>query len=284
MEASSPARLYCLLVGGVLVIAGIIGFFYEASFDTGDSIKSEDVFGVLAVNGWHNLVHIAIGGLLLVAAGGAARGAALFVGVLYIALTVLGFIATGGDGIGFVAENGVLIDLVPGERRGQRPPPDPRPHRGARGPRHPEGGLRPLRHPRRRRLGARPKRRQSAFSPLVQARANLLGDPGEATGGLAASPQLEQHQGAAGDAAGRDRRRRAQPVPWIAQRAELRLRELLGPGGELLRGGLGDRAQGLLHPPGQLLGGLDRPQRRSKQLLDLAARTLGAQSFESSSS
>ena len=72
MEASSPARLYCLLVGGVLVIAGIIGFFYEASFATGDSIKDEEVFGVLAVNGWHNLVHIAIGGLLLVAAGGAA--------------------------------------------------------------------------------------------------------------------------------------------------------------------------------------------------------------------
>jgi hypothetical protein len=113
MEASSPARLYCLLVGGVLVIAGIIGFFYEASFDSGEALKSDDVFGVLAVNGWHNLVHISIGGLLLVAAGGAARGAALFVGVLYIVLTVLGFIATGGDGIGFVAENGVLVDLVP---------------------------------------------------------------------------------------------------------------------------------------------------------------------------
>jgi Domain of unknown function (DUF4383) len=113
MEASSPARLYCLLVGGVLVIAGIIGFFYESSFATGDSIKSDDAFGVLAVNGWHNLVHIAIGGLLLVAAGSAARSAALFVGVLYIVLSVLGFIATGGDGIGFIAENNVLIDLVP---------------------------------------------------------------------------------------------------------------------------------------------------------------------------
>src|SRR5215207_11678529 len=58
MEASSPARLYCLLVGGVLVIAGIIGFFYEASFDAGDSIKTDDVFGVLSVNGWHNVVPI----------------------------------------------------------------------------------------------------------------------------------------------------------------------------------------------------------------------------------
>ena len=113
MEGSSPARLYCLLVGGVLVVAGIIGFFYEASFAVGNEIVSEDVFGILAVNGWHNLVHIAIGGLLLVAAGGAARPAALFVGVLYLILAGLGFIATGGDGISFVAENGVLIDLVP---------------------------------------------------------------------------------------------------------------------------------------------------------------------------
>ena len=33
MSTSSPARLYCMLVGAVLVIAGIIGFFYSASFD-----------------------------------------------------------------------------------------------------------------------------------------------------------------------------------------------------------------------------------------------------------
>ena len=33
--------------------------------------------------------------------------------MLYLVLAGLGFIATGGDGISFVAENGVLIDLVP---------------------------------------------------------------------------------------------------------------------------------------------------------------------------
>jgi hypothetical protein len=113
MEESSPARLYCLLVGAVLVIAGIAGFFYESSFATGDSIRVDDAFGILGVNGWHNLVHLAIGALLLAAAGSAARPAALFVGVLYIVLCILGFIATGDGGIGFVAENDVLIDLVP---------------------------------------------------------------------------------------------------------------------------------------------------------------------------
>ena len=113
MEEATPARLYCLLVGAVLVIAGIIGFFYEASFASGDSIRSSDVFGVLSVNGWHNLVHISVGALLLIAAGSAARGAALFVGLLYIVLCVLGFIATSNSGIDFVAENDTLIRLVP---------------------------------------------------------------------------------------------------------------------------------------------------------------------------
>jgi hypothetical protein len=113
MEESSPARLYCLLVGGVLVIAGIIGFFYEASFASGDSIRTDDVFGILSVNGWHNVVHIAVGALLLLAAGSAARPAALFVGILYIVLCVLGFIATSNSGIDFVAENDTLIKLVP---------------------------------------------------------------------------------------------------------------------------------------------------------------------------
>ena len=113
MEESSPARLYCLLVGALLVIAGIIGFFYEASFATGDSIRTDDVFGVLSVNGWHNVVHIAVGALLLVCAGSAARPAALFVGILFVVLCILGFVATGDGGITFVAKDDVLVKLVP---------------------------------------------------------------------------------------------------------------------------------------------------------------------------
>jgi hypothetical protein len=35
------------------------------------------------------------------------------VGVLYIVLCILGFIATGDSGIGFIAENDTLIKLVP---------------------------------------------------------------------------------------------------------------------------------------------------------------------------
>jgi hypothetical protein len=112
-DNASPARLYCLLVGGVLVFAGILGFFYEASFAVGNEVVADKVLGLLAVNGWHNLVHLSIGAVLLLGAGAAARATAMAVGILYLVLTVLGFIATGGDGIEFVASNGVLIDLVP---------------------------------------------------------------------------------------------------------------------------------------------------------------------------
>jgi len=106
MEASSPARLYCTLVGGVLVIAGIIGFFYEASFSTGDSLVSDEVFGILAVNGWHNLVHLGIGVLLLVGAGAGAREFALGVGLLYTVLAIWGFLVV-EDGFGDI------LNLVP---------------------------------------------------------------------------------------------------------------------------------------------------------------------------
>ena len=114
MEGSSPARLYCLLVGGVVLLVGIIGFFYEASFDVGDEVIADEAFGTLAVNGWANVIHMVIGGLGLLAAGSFARSYALGIGVIYIVLSILGFIAVeSSDGITFVAENAVLIDLVP---------------------------------------------------------------------------------------------------------------------------------------------------------------------------
>jgi hypothetical protein len=94
MEGASPARLYATLVGGTLVIAGIIGFFYSSSF--GGPGKVDDVFGILSVNGWHNVFHIVTGAIGLLAAGYAARQYALGLGVLYIAVTIWGFII--GDG------------------------------------------------------------------------------------------------------------------------------------------------------------------------------------------
>jgi hypothetical protein len=104
MEASSPARLYATLIGGTLVIAGIIGFFYSASF--GGPGKVDDVFGILAVNGWHNVFHIVTGALGLLAAGYAARQYALGLGAVYIVIAIWGFIIGSGESIlGFIPIN-----------------------------------------------------------------------------------------------------------------------------------------------------------------------------------
>ena len=97
MEASSPARLYATVVGAVLTIAGIIGFFYSSSF--GSPGEVDDVFGILSVNGWHNVVHLATGALGLLAAGYAARTYALGLGLVYVVVALWGFIIGSGDSI-----------------------------------------------------------------------------------------------------------------------------------------------------------------------------------------
>ena len=108
MRTSSPARLYCTLVGAVLVIAGIIGFFYSSGFDTGVTgvaKDTDDVFGILAVNGWHNVVHVLLGVLALACAGSpsGARAYCLGIGLVYVLLALWGFI----DG------DGVILGLLP---------------------------------------------------------------------------------------------------------------------------------------------------------------------------
>jgi hypothetical protein len=104
MEATSPARLYAILVGGVLVIAGIIGFFYSSSF--GGPGEVDDVLGILAVNGWHNVVHILTGLLGLAAAGYAARTYALGLGAVYVVIAIWGFIIGSGESLlGFIPVN-----------------------------------------------------------------------------------------------------------------------------------------------------------------------------------
>jgi hypothetical protein len=101
MEERSPAQVFALVIGLTLVVAGIVGFFYSASFSTGDGTERDAVLGILDVNGWHNLVHIASGAIGLFVAGSYAgsRAYALGLGVVYLVVAALGFIAGIGDEI-----------------------------------------------------------------------------------------------------------------------------------------------------------------------------------------
>ena len=101
MEERSASQVYALVIGGTLVLAGILGFFYNASFGTGDGTERDAVLGILDVNGWHNVVHIVTGALGLAVAGsyGGARGYAIGLGAVYLLVAGLGFIAGNGDEI-----------------------------------------------------------------------------------------------------------------------------------------------------------------------------------------
>ena len=103
MNDATPARLYATLVGGALVVVGILGFFYSSGFSTGKPIgrESDEVLGLLAVNGWHNLVHIATGLLGLAAAAYAARTYALALGLAYTLISIWGFLVA-DDGFGAI--------------------------------------------------------------------------------------------------------------------------------------------------------------------------------------
>jgi hypothetical protein len=90
---ASPAQKFAGVVGTVLVLAGLVGFAADAAFDTGGGIDGDLLFG-LEVNGWHNLVHIASGLLLLAGLGSNRRSRSLvrLFGVAYLVVTIVGLV------------------------------------------------------------------------------------------------------------------------------------------------------------------------------------------------
>ena len=71
MEPPSPARLYAALLGAVLFVAGILGFFHDLS--------------------WLNYLYVASGTAGLFLAGISARTYALCAGLAYAALAIADF-------------------------------------------------------------------------------------------------------------------------------------------------------------------------------------------------
>ena len=103
---ATTARLFALLVGGLLVLGGIGGFMYESSFGTGDGLASDDIAGTFSVNGWRNLLYLVSGAAGLALASRAPRPYALAVGGLFVLIAVWGWFAVDH---GF----GTLADVIP---------------------------------------------------------------------------------------------------------------------------------------------------------------------------
>ena len=140
------AQWYCLLGGAALLLAGIVGFIADATFGTGDSLERGKLI-VFDVNGWHNLVHIASGLLLLAAANAApaARLTAITFGVVYGIVALIGLI-DGSDVLGIIPINGAdnilhlalaALGIVAGLQsrtfRGRKPAERPAPAPGVTG-------------------------------------------------------------------------------------------------------------------------------------------------------
>ena len=75
MEPPSPARLYATLVGAVLFVAGIVGFFHDLS--------------------WLNYLYLAAGAIGLLVAAVAARPYALVAGLAFTGLAIADFSSRG---------------------------------------------------------------------------------------------------------------------------------------------------------------------------------------------
>ena len=105
-DARTPAQWFCLIVGAVLVLAGLLGFLTDSSFDTGTPLNGDKLLG-LEVNGWHNIVHIASGLFLLAMSPkrASAKTGALVFGAIYVVVTIIGLV-DGNDIFGILPING----------------------------------------------------------------------------------------------------------------------------------------------------------------------------------
>ena len=100
------AQTFCLVFGIVLLAVGVLGFiFASTNFNVGDTLQGDE-FIIFEVNGWHNVVHIASGALLLLAApkGPLAATVATAFGLVYAVVTVWGFV-DGNDVLNLIPVN-----------------------------------------------------------------------------------------------------------------------------------------------------------------------------------
>ncbi|MBA2522783.1 MAG: DUF4383 domain-containing protein [Solirubrobacterales bacterium] len=101
-----PARLYALAAGGLLALLGVLGFFYDAGFETGANLADDDLAGVLLVNGWRNVIYLATGLCALGFASRLPRVTAMALGAFYATFGIWGLEVING-GIGSI------LDAVP---------------------------------------------------------------------------------------------------------------------------------------------------------------------------
>jgi|GEM_PF-531781 len=140
MEPASPARLYAAVVGALLVVLGLLGFFYSASFGGAGSV--EPALGALRTNAWLNLLYLAVGAVGVLVAGASSRSYALAVGCLFTVLAIwgwaigsndliLGFLPAAGGNEALHLTLGLLGLAAAAGTPAEKPRPQPKRSRGS---------------------------------------------------------------------------------------------------------------------------------------------------------
>lgn len=90
----TPEQSFSMIAGSIYVVGGIIGFFVTG-FGNFTEMTDHQLFGVFMLNPYHNIVHIILGLLWLMAAfaltPAGAQGMNVSIGAVYALATVLGF-------------------------------------------------------------------------------------------------------------------------------------------------------------------------------------------------
>jgi hypothetical protein len=94
----SPNRLVAAVFGVVYLLIGVLGFFVTGFEDFAGTDTNETLLG-FELNGLHNVVHLAIGAVLLAASRtvAAAKGANMFVGAVYLLVGIIGLFILDSD-------------------------------------------------------------------------------------------------------------------------------------------------------------------------------------------
>jgi hypothetical protein len=113
------ARTVALVLGAVYVVVGIVGFIpglVTGSPPPGMESADGNLLGIFPVNAIHNVVHLAIGAALLYGATAttAAIAVARIVGVVYVVVGLMGFVAPDTFGLMPIGGADIVLHLATG--------------------------------------------------------------------------------------------------------------------------------------------------------------------------
>jgi hypothetical protein len=94
----SPNRLVAAIFGVVYLLIGVLGFIVTGFEDFAGTDTNETLLG-FELNGLHNVVHLAIGAVLLAASRtvSSAKAANMFVGAVYLLVGIIGLFILDSD-------------------------------------------------------------------------------------------------------------------------------------------------------------------------------------------